>query len=266
MRAAAKLRAGMGVAMEAEARETNSYDAEAHARAREHALIAQHLPRVRANVNRLVRRLPAAVDREDLVQSGVLGLIDAARRFDPARGCSFETYCDIRIRGAVLDQLRALDWAPRSVRESQRALDCERRAIEQREGRAAESGELADQLGLTPESFDALRSLLRGVSLPRTDAVLDSEGIIQAAPSLLWAESEATNPLRALGAACEREVIAGAIAALPEQERGVVALLYWNDLLPEQIARALGLDESRVRNLHTRALLRLRGRLRELWE
>jgi RNA polymerase sigma factor for flagellar operon FliA len=252
--------------MEAETRATDSCDAAALAQARERALVALHLPRVRASVNRLAWRLPSAVDREDLVQSGVLGLIDAARRFDPARGCSFETYCDIRIRGAVLDQLRALDWAPRSVRESERALDRGRRAIEQREGRAAESAEVADQLGLTPERFDALCSLLRAVSPPRTDAALDNQGVMLSAFSPPWVESEATNPLSALGTARERKVITGAIAGLPEPERNVVALLYWNELLPEQIARVLGLDESRVRNLHARALLRLRGRLREIWE
>ncbi len=252
--------------MEAEARATDSHNTESHVRAREHALVALHLPRVRASVNRLVQRLPAAVDREDLVQSGVLGLIDAARRFDPARGCSFETYCEIRIRGAVLDQLRALDWAPRSVRAGERALDRGRRAIEQREGRAAESGEVADQLGLTPERFEALRSLLRAAPLHRTDAALDDEGLLPSAPALPCGESEATNPLRALGAAREREVITDAIQALPLLERSVVGLLYWSELLPEQIARTLGLDESRVRSFHARALLRLRGQLRELWE
>ena len=246
--------------MDAEARATDSRDTEAH------ALVALHLPRVRATVNRFVQRLPAAVDREDLVQSGVLGLIDAARRFDPARGCSFETYCEIRIRGAVLDQLRALDWAPRSVRAGERALDRGRRAIERREGRAAESGEVADLLGLTPERFEALRSLLRAAPLRRTDAALEGEGISPTAPALPCAEGEATNPLSALGAAREREVIADAIQALPQLERSVVGLLYWSELLPEQIAHTLGLDESRVRSLRARALLRLRGRLRELWE
>lgn len=252
--------------MEAEMRAADSCDAEARAREREQALVALHLSRVRASVNRLAQRLPSSVDREELVQSGVLGLIDAARRFDPARGCSFATYCETRIRGAVLDQLRELDWAPRSVRESARSLDRARRAIEQREGRAAESEELEDQLGLTPERFEALRSLLSAAPLQQADVSIDDEGLSQWAPALACVESEASNPLRALGAARERETIADAIAELPQPERSIVALVYFGELLPEQVAHTLGLDESRVRNLHARALRRLRGVLRGIWE
>lgn len=231
--------------------------------AREHGLVIENLPRVRATVNRLAQRLPPAVDREELVQGGMLGLIDAARRFDPSQGCSFGSYAEIRIRGAVLDQLRALDWVPRTLRRSERALERGRRAVEQREGRAAESEEVADQLGLTAEGFEALRSQ-REFSLCHAEYELDQ------AESSCWAdwprrECEATNPLRALDTRREQQAISDAIAELPRAERDVVSLCYWEELLPEAISRALGLDLNRVRNLHARGLLRLRGRLRELW-
>jgi RNA polymerase sigma factor for flagellar operon FliA len=213
-------------------------------------------------VNRLAQRIPATIEREELVQAGVLGLIGAARRFDPGQGCSFATYAEIRIRGAVLDQLRSLDWATRDLRRSERALERGRRAVEQREGRAAEAEEVASQLGLSSEDFEALRCQLRGLSTPTGASPLDEAML---STRSLWSESEATNPLHALDAGRERLAIASAIAELPQPERDVVSLLYWNELRPEAIARALALDVSRVRNLHARGLRRLRGRLRELF-
>jgi len=240
-----------------------SFSGERLARAREHALVMEHLPRVRATVNRLAQRIPGTIEREELMQAGVLGLIGAARRYDPGQGASFATYAEIRIRGAVLDQLRSLDWATRDLRRNARALERGRRAVEQREGRAADSEEVASQLGLSSEGFEALRCQLRGLSTPADSSPLD-EALLSSTRSL-WSEGDAANPLRALDAGRERQTIASAIAELPQPERDVVSLLYWKELRPEQIARALQLDVSRVRNLHARGLRRLRGRLRELW-
>jgi len=232
------------------------------ARAREHALVVEHLPRVRATVNWLAQRVPASVDREELAQAGAIGLIGAARRFDPDQGCSFAAYAEIRIRGAVLDQLRSLDWATRGVRRKATALERGRRAVEQREGRAAESEEVASQLGLSSEGLEALRSQLRGLSSQTETGALDEATL--ASTRSLWPEGDATNPLHALDAGRERQTIASAIAALPQPEREVVSLLYWNELRPEEIALALDLDVTRVRSLHARGLRRLRVRLREL--
>ena len=224
----------------------------------------EHLPRARVIVSRLAKHLPSAVDRDELMQGGAIGLIDAIRRFDPSQGCSFATYAEIRIRGAVLDQLRALDWIPRTVRRSERALEDGRRAVEQREGRAAEQEEVAGQLGLSAERFEALRARLLEYRRRLGDGPLD--GPSRSAPDdSAWSDSEATNPLRALDASRERRAIADAISALPQPERDIVSLLYWDELLPEDVARMLGLDVNRVRNLHTRGLLRLRSRLRALW-
>jgi RNA polymerase sigma factor FliA len=249
--------------MAGDARAEESRSGEALARAREHALVVEHLPRVRATVNRLAQRIPATIEREELIQAGVIGLIGAARRFDPGQGCSFATFAEIRIRGAVLDQLRSLDWATREVRRNERALDRGRRAVEQREGRAAESDEVASQLGLSSEAFEELRSQLRGLATQIDASPLD-EATLSSTHSL-WSEGDATNPLHALDAGRERQAIAGAITELPQAERDVVSLLYWNELRPEDIARALDLDVTRVRNLHARGLRRLRVRLRELW-
>lgn len=239
---------------------------EDEALAREHDLVVEHLPRVRAIVQRLVHSLPPLVDREELVQGGVLGLIDAARRFKPELGCSFAAYSEIRIRGAVLPQLRALDWMPRALRERGRAVDRVYHVVEQREGRAAESEEVADLLGLTPDRFEALRWLLRGAPLRRIDEHFDDTTAASAAGQASPGQDGATDPLGALGTERTRQTIADAIAELPRAERTIVSLAYWEELGPDAIADVLGLAQSRVRALHVRALLRLRRRLRALWE
>jgi RNA polymerase sigma factor for flagellar operon FliA len=254
--------AARGVRMESQT--VGEADA-AEVRAREHALVLEHWPRVRSVVNRLAQRLPPDVDREELVQGGALGLIDAARRFDPAQGCSFAVYAEIRVRGAVLDQLRALDLVPRRVRRCERALERGRREVEQRVGRAAELEEVASQLGLSIEELEALRANLRCAREQPTDGLLDDEGGASPLRSP-WSDAEEASPLRALDARRDRQLIATALEELPEAERDVVSLLYWSELPPEEAAHALGWDVGRVRSLHARGLLRLRSRLRALYE
>jgi RNA polymerase sigma factor for flagellar operon FliA len=250
-----------------ESQDVESRELELGVEEREQDLVVEHLPRVRAIVQRLLQRLPSSVDREELVHGGVLGLIDAARRFDPAFGCSFASYAEIRIRGAVLDQLRVLDWVPRSVRSRGRVLDRAYREVEQREGRAAQGHEVADELGIDRDRFEALRWLVREAPLHRSDEHWDDEAAPAAAASAMgqWGDPDA-NPLLALGTGRARQAIADALDELPARERTVVSLLYWDDMSQEAVGRLLGLAESRVRALHVRALLRLRSRLRTLWE
>ncbi len=210
------------------------------------ALVLEHLPRVRGIVRGVARRYGLSVDHDELVQGGVLGLIDAARRFRESRGCGFAAYAEIRIRGAVVDQLRALDWLPRSIRREERALGRAVHESEQRAGCAASALDAAESLGL-----DASAALRRSVE------ALDESRV---------AASGAIDPLAALCDARARSRVEAALASLPEAERGVVALIYWTELGPEDAARALGLEPCSVRKLHARALGRLRVRLRELCE
>jgi RNA polymerase sigma factor for flagellar operon FliA len=224
--------------------------------------VLENLPRVRTIAYRLAQRLPATVDREELVQCGVLGLMDAARRYDPRHDCSFATYSEIRIRGAVLDQLRALDWAPRALRQTERTLDRGRHAVEMREGRAAEAEEVASQLGVSAESFERMRAETGLLQHP--EWFIDEDRLAPAKDEP-WNECETTNPLRALDAGRERQRIADAIARLPEPDREIVSLVYWQELAPEEVARTLALDANRVRLIHARGLRRLRHGLRELW-
>ncbi|HYB12520.1 MAG TPA: sigma-70 family RNA polymerase sigma factor [Myxococcota bacterium] len=227
--------------------------------ARQQALVAEHLPQVRGIVQRLGARLPSHLDREELIHGGVLGLIDAARRFDPKLGCSFASYAEIRIRGAVLDQLRAMDWVPRTVRERRRHLESAEREIEGREGRRAEPAEVAELMGLAPERFERLRWLLFEApwhpSAEPWDEAAYAEG-----------HAHASDPFQLLGRGRAEGAVARALAGLPAKERAVVSLLYWEELSLDAAGRTLGVSESRIRALHLRALLRLRHRLRALHE
>ena len=245
---------------QAEARASEaSWERDSVGAARREALVAEHLPRVRGIVQRLGARLPRHLDREELVHGGVLGLIDAARRFDPKLGCSFASYAEIRIRGAVLDQLRAMDWVPRTVRERRRHLESAERDVERREGRRAEPAEVAEILGLAPERFERLRWLVFQAPLHPSaepwDEAAHAEG-----------HTYAADPFQLLGRGRAEEAVADALARLPAPERAVVSLLYWEELSLDAAGKTLGLSESRIRALHLRALLRLRHRLRELHE
>ncbi len=227
--------------------------------ARQQQLVSEHLPRVRGIVQRLGARLPPHLDREELVHGGVLGLIDAARRFDPKLGCSFASYAEIRIRGAVLDQLRAMDWVPRTIRERRRHLESAERAVEKREGRRAEPGEVAEVLGLAPERFERLRWLLFEAPLHPSAEPWDEAAHAER-------HAHAADPFDLLGRGRAEEAVADALACLPARERAVVSLLYWEELSLDAAGKTLGLSESRIRALHLRALLLLRRGLRRLHE
>jgi RNA polymerase sigma factor for flagellar operon FliA len=234
------------------------------AREREQNLVTEYLPRVRSIVRRLTPRLPHSVDRDDLLQAGTLALLGAARRFDAERGAHFEAYAAVRVRGAVLDELRALDCVPRTVRRSERELERGRRAVEQREGRAAEADEIAEELGLSRERLEGVRARLRLVLQHPADGLLDDEESVPLGDSP-WRE-HGPDPWLALASRRDRDAVAEALRALPQLERDVLALLYWDEVSLEAAAGALGLDAGRVRSLQTRALLRLRHRLRAMWE
>ncbi len=236
-----------------------SWEGDVACPARQQALVTEHLPRVRGIVQRLGARLPSHLDREELVHGGVLGLIDAARRFDPNLGCSFVSYAEIRIRGAVLDQLRVMDWVPRTVRERRRNLESAERDIEKRTGRRAEPEEIAEFLGLAPERFERLRWLVFEAPLHPSAEPWDEAAHAEA-------HAHAADPFQLLGRGRAEEAVADALARLPDRERAVVSLLYWEELSLDAAGKILGLSESRIRALHLRALLRLRHRLRGLHE
>lgn len=211
---------------------------------------------------RLSARLPSSIEVEDLISTGVIGLIDALDKFVPDKGVKFKTYAEFRIRGAMLDYLRRQDWAPRSMRRKERQLSQIFRELEQKLKRPATHEEVADEMGVTMDEFADLLNKARGLSLlslnkPRSDeGGEDDSELLDVIPD----EPEHA-PFEILKRHEVRELIAKKINGLPEKERMVVSLYYYNELTMKEIGAALGVTESRVSQLHSSAILRLKGDL-----
>lgn len=222
------------------------------------ALIEAHLPQVRYIAERMLAKLPPSVDRDDLIGAGVLGLLDAVEKYDELRGVQFKTYAETRIRGAMLDSLRDLDWSSRSLRARAREIEAAARKIEQEQGRMAEEEELAAALGMGLLAFQNLLGELRGLTLVELDNQDDN-----APGASAWQvpDSPEHSPLTEYERLESRENLIGAINRLPERERQVVALYYVEELTMKETGAVLGLTESRVSQIHTQALIHLRAAL-----
>jgi RNA polymerase sigma factor FliA len=220
-------------------------------------LVVHYTPLLRAVAHRLGSALPSYVEVADLVQCGVFGLIDAVERFDPERSPRFESYAVARIRGAILDELRAQDWVPRTVRGRVRELERAQERLESRLHRAATDAELAAELGLPVQE---VRLLGRQVQLISVEALDESSGGV----SEILADDGAPDPMAVVQAAETLRQLAFAVAQLEERDRDVVRLYYLENRTLAEIGRLLGVTESRVCQLHTRLVGRLRGRLEEL--
>lgn len=227
------------------------------------ALILRYLPLVKVVAGRLAAGLPRHVDVDDLCSYGVLGLMDAVEKFDPERGVKFETYAMARVRGAILDGLRALDWVPASLRQKRRQLEQTLYALELRLGHPASDREAAEHLGLTIPQYEALLAEVAGVALLSLEEAWfgpeEGEGGVKTAETI--ADQLARDPVRELQERETQRLLAEAIDRLPERERTVVALYYYEGLTIREIGEVLGVTSSRVSQLHTKAILRLRGRL-----
>jgi len=225
-------------------------------------LILTYAPLVKYVAGRLGSGLPAHVDEGDLVSYGLLGLIAAVDRYDPGRDVKFETYAITRIRGSILDELRALDWVPRSVRSRAREIERAIAELERKLGRAPTDEEIAGKLAI---SGDALEESLTDISRSSIAALdelwtVSGSGDQIALIDTIEDESE-PDPQSALSQTEVKEAIADAIARLPEREKLVVTLYYYEDLTLREIGEVLGVTESRVSQLHTKAVLRLKSRL-----
>jgi len=226
-------------------------------------LIITYAPLVKFVAGRLGSGLPAHVDENDLVSYGLLGLIGAIERYDPDRDVKFETYAIARIKGSIIDELRAMDWVPRSVRA--RARDIER-AIAKLEGklhRAPTDEEIASEVGLSEEELnDSLTDISRS-SIAALDELwtISSSGGDQVALIDTIEDTSEPDPQGALAMSERREALGDAIARLPEREKIVITLYYYEELTLREIGEVLGVTESRVSQLHTKAILRLKARL-----
>ena len=231
-------------------------------RARERLVVA-YSPLVKYVAGRMSSGLPAHVEESDLISYGLGGLISAIQRFDLSREIKFETYAITRIRGAIIDELRTLDWVPRSVRARAREIERANMKLEARYQRAPTDEEMATELQLSVEDFqEALLQISNStiVALDELWSVSDSTGD---AISLLdtLPDRGAPDPEQLMDQSELRDRIADAIAALPEREKLVVALYYYENLTLREIGEVLGVTESRVSQLHTKAVLRLRSKL-----
>ena len=224
-------------------------------------LITDCLPLVKFIAHRISARLPAHVEVDDLIHSGILGLMDAVKKFEPGRNVKFKTYAEQRIRGAILDGLRDLDWVPRSLRRKKKDIENAYHQLEQEKGRAATDEEVAAQLGLPLEDLHHSLDELKGVTLGAfVDAGEngDGENLISFVP-----DPDGENPHILLQGKEVRNILKAAVERLPSKERFVVQLYYFDELTMKEIGTLLNITESRVSQLHTKSMLRLRGKLKE---
>jgi len=226
-------------------------------------LIVMYAPIVKYVAGRLGSGLPAHVDEGDLVSYGLLGLISAIERYDPDRDVKFETYAIARIKGSILDELRALDWVPRSVRSRARQIERAMSELESKLGRAPSDEEVAKKVGITVEELeDSLTDISRS-SIAALDELwtISGSGGDQVALIDTIEDTQGPEPQSAFAQTELREMVADAITSLPEREKLVITLYYYEDLTLREIGEVLGVTESRVSQLHTKAVLRLKARL-----
>jgi RNA polymerase sigma factor for flagellar operon FliA len=227
-------------------------------------LILTYAPLVKYVAGRLGSGLPAHVDDDDLISYGLLGLIGAIERYDPDRDVKFETYAIARIKGSIIDELRAMDWVPRSVRARARDIERAIAELERKLHRAPSDEEIAEKLGLsTGELEDSLTDISRSsiAALDELWTVNTGGGGDQIALIDTIEDTEAPDPQSSLSETEMKEAIGEAIARLPEREKLVVTLYYYEELTLREIGEVLGVTESRVSQLHTKAVLRLKARL-----
>ncbi len=225
-------------------------------------LLTDHLPEVRYIAQRIHERLPVQIPLEDLVHAGIIGLIEAVDRFDPSKHTQLGTFAKFRIRGAILDSLRALDWSPRSLRKRTRAIEEANRSLVAELGRAPSEAELAEKLSMPLADFHHLLTELNGLNLGSLDSPSEGdsqdEGNYAYQPNAFGEDPYFT---------CLREevksILTEAIGILAEKERQVVSLYYFEELSMKEVGAVLDIGESRVSQIHTLAIVRLRESLKQ---
>jgi RNA polymerase sigma factor for flagellar operon FliA len=226
-------------------------------------LILTYAPLVKYVAGRLGSGLPAHVDEGDLVSYGLLGLIGAIERFDPNRDIKFETYAIARIKGSIIDELRSMDWVPRSVRARARDIERAIAALEAKLTRAPTDEEIAAKLGITEEEFQESLLEISRSSIAALDELWSSPGSGGDSVALIdtLEDPQAAEPQQEMDMTELREALGEAISRLPDREKLVVTLYYYEELTLREIGEVLGVTESRVSQLHTKAILRLKARL-----
>jgi RNA polymerase sigma factor for flagellar operon FliA len=239
------------------------YQTRDHAAEERERLILEHLPQVRLIARRIHERLPESVNLDDLISTGTLGLIAAIDRFDPRHNVKLKTYAEYKIRGAILDSLRGLDWAPRQQRKRSKMIEAAISVTEQRLHRAPSEDEIATQLRVTLEEYHEWLVDIRGVNLGSLEvSAPDDEN-----RSLLKyiSDDEENWPSRLLERSELQRLLADAIDKMPRTERTVITLYYHEELTLREISKVVNLHESRVSQLKSQAILRLRSYVEKCW-
>jgi RNA polymerase sigma factor for flagellar operon FliA len=222
-------------------------------------LLNENLPEVRYTARRIHDRLPSHVPFEDLVHAGILGLIDAVDKFDPRKNVQLKSYARFRIRGAILDSLRQMDWSPRNLRRQARRIEDANRELASELGRAPSEPELAARLGLQLEEFQRLLGELRGLDLGSLQAQSEESGGDEVTAAVASRPEE--DPFQLTLRAEMHTLLTQAIEELDDKERQVLGLYYLEELTMKEVGVLLDIGESRVSQIHTAALIRLRSRL-----
>jgi RNA polymerase sigma factor for flagellar operon FliA len=226
-------------------------------------LVLRYVSLVKYVAGRLAIGLPPSVQADDLISSGILGLMDAIDKYDLERDTRFETYAVTRIRGAILDELRALDWIPRSTRQKARKLENVYTELENALGRSATTEEVAKHMNLSTEALYGLLDEVRSTNLVSLDEYVqgkDGDGQTRLVDAV--EDRVSLDPSDRIDIEDLKEVMNGAILRLPPRERLVIALYYYEELTLKEIGSILNVSESRISQIHTKAIMRLRGKLR----
>lgn len=237
----------------------NPYSEQAYFGKSRDDVVLEYAPLVKRIAARLAARLPDSLDRNDLIQAGLIGLLDALEKYDPTREAQFRTYAEFRIRGAMLDDLRATDWVPRSVREKADKIGHAHAGLASELGRAPEEDEIADRMGISLQEYQTLLQKSRAINLlsiedlSHKDANGDQANIFD-----VLEDPFVTDPLEALSLQDLKSKLVGAINKLPEREKILLSLYYDEGLNLKEIGKVLDVTESRASQIRTQALIRLR--------
>ena len=227
-------------------------------------LILHYAPLIKYVAGRLAMRLPSHISMDDLISCGVIGLMDAIEKFDPSKRIKFKTYAEFRIRGAMLDELRSMDWVPRSLRKKASELERVYTHLEKELGRPAEDEEVAREMGISLDEFYTLLDETKNITFLDIDIIkrhLPDSGSEEDIFDLI-ADDKTHDPFTRLNMSEIKEILKEAIRGLPEKEKLVVSLYYYEELTMREIGEIMGYTESRISQMHTKAILRLRAKLR----
>ncbi|MCB9025967.1 MAG: FliA/WhiG family RNA polymerase sigma factor [Bdellovibrionaceae bacterium] len=224
-------------------------------------LIMEYAPLIKFIAQKIAIRLPSNIELDDLISSGVIGLMDAIEKYDPTRDNKFKTYAEFRIRGSILDELRAQDWVPRSVRDKAKMLDRTLIQLEAELGRNATDEEIAEKLEMSIEEFYNLVNQVKPVSVLSIDEQATFSSVDKQSILNLLEGCKFNNPFNELNLKTVKDIVTQSIEDLPERQRLVLSLYYYEDLNLKEIGRILRVTESRVSQLHAQAISRLRAKL-----